>query len=73
MFTTLGWLYHHYFRVTVAGIEHIPTRGPVMLVCNHSGGWAVDALMVLASVFFELESVTFAPSAVRWSRIESRV
>jgi 1-acyl-sn-glycerol-3-phosphate acyltransferase len=26
-----------------------------MLVGNHSGGWAIDALMIIASAFFELE------------------
>lgn len=53
MFTVLGWLYHHYFTVTVAGLDHVPARGRAMLVGNHSGGWAVDALMVLSSVFFD--------------------
>jgi 1-acyl-sn-glycerol-3-phosphate acyltransferase len=55
MFTVLGFLYRRYFRVRAAGLEHIPGRGRAMLIGNHSGGWAVDALMVLASVFFELE------------------
>jgi len=54
-FTILGWLYRHYFRVSVAGVDHVPVRGRAMLVGNHSGGWAVDALMALASTFFELE------------------
>ncbi len=55
MFTVLGFLYRRYFRVRVVGIEHVPGVGRAMLVGNHSGGWAVDALMVLASVFFETE------------------
>jgi 1-acyl-sn-glycerol-3-phosphate acyltransferase len=55
MFTLLGFMYRRYFRVAACGIEHVPTRGRAMLIGNHSGGWAVDALMVLAAVFFELE------------------
>jgi 1-acyl-sn-glycerol-3-phosphate acyltransferase len=53
MFTLLRLLYRHYFRVTVIGLEHVPGRGRAMLIGNHSGGWAIDALMVLASVFFD--------------------
>jgi len=55
MFTILGMLYKRYFRVSVAGIEHVPARGRAMVVGNHSGGWALDALMVLASLFYEVE------------------
>jgi len=51
----LGWLYRHYFSVRCHGIEHVPARGRVILVGNHSGGYAIDAGMVIASCFFELE------------------
>jgi 1-acyl-sn-glycerol-3-phosphate acyltransferase len=51
----LGWLYRHYFTVSCQGLEHIPHRGRAILVGNHSGGFAVDAGMVLAACFFELE------------------
>jgi 1-acyl-sn-glycerol-3-phosphate acyltransferase len=51
----LGWFYHHYFSVKAYGLEHIPPRGRVMLVGNHSGGVAIDGGMVIASLFFELE------------------
>lgn len=54
-FTILGFLYKRYFNVEVFGVEHIPPRGRGMLVGNHSGGWAIDALMMIASCFFELE------------------
>ena len=54
-FTALGWLYRSYFRVTVSGIEHVPKRGRAMLVGNHSGGYAVDGAMVLASVLLDME------------------
>jgi 1-acyl-sn-glycerol-3-phosphate acyltransferase len=51
----LGFLYRHYFQVTCRGIERVPQRGRVMLVGNHSGGYAIDAGMVIAACFFELD------------------
>src|SRR5262245_21393534 len=64
MFSVLDLLYHRYFRVRAAGLEHVPGRGRAMLIGNHSGGWAVDALMVLASIFFELEPPRLAQGMV---------
>jgi 1-acyl-sn-glycerol-3-phosphate acyltransferase len=54
-FTALRPFYRRYFTVHCHGISNIPARGRAMLVSNHSGGMPLDALMVLASVFFELE------------------
>lgn len=54
-FTVVRWLYRHYFRVSVQGIEHVPPRGRAMLVGNHSGGWALDGLIVLAAAFYECD------------------
>jgi len=54
-FSLLKWFYSHYFHVTAHGLEHVPARGRAMLVGNHSGGVAVDAMMVLGSLMFELE------------------
>jgi 1-acyl-sn-glycerol-3-phosphate acyltransferase len=51
----VGWLYRHYFSVRCQGIEHVPARGRVILVGNHSGGYAIDASMAIAACFFELE------------------
>lgn len=48
-------LYRKYFRVTVEGIDHVPRHGRAMLVGNHSGGIALDAGVVIAAMFFELE------------------
>ena len=58
----LGWLYYRYFRVECHGVEHIPARGRAMLVGNHSGGYAIDAGMVIAASFFELEPPRLAQS-----------
>jgi 1-acyl-sn-glycerol-3-phosphate acyltransferase len=51
----VGWLYRHYFSVRCYGIEQVPARGRVILVGNHSGGYAIDATMTIAACFFELE------------------
>jgi 1-acyl-sn-glycerol-3-phosphate acyltransferase len=53
--TVLGGAYRHYFHVTHGGLSHVPVRGRCMLVGNHSGGIAVDASMVTATLFFEME------------------
>jgi len=63
-FSVLEFFYERYFRVTTAGLRHVPARGRAMLVGNHSGGWALDALMVLASVFFDLEPPRLAQGMV---------
>jgi 1-acyl-sn-glycerol-3-phosphate acyltransferase len=55
LLTALGWLYRRYHRVRVQGLEHIPMRGRAMLVGNHSGGIPLDAGMVIAAAFFDLE------------------
>jgi 1-acyl-sn-glycerol-3-phosphate acyltransferase len=55
LFTLLRFFYRRYFQVDVHGIDNVPPRGRAMLVGNHSGGWAIDAVMVIASTFFELE------------------
>ncbi|HLV21268.1 MAG TPA: lysophospholipid acyltransferase family protein [Polyangiaceae bacterium] len=54
-FRWLGWLYRRYFRVRVHGIDNVPARGRAMLVCNHAGGYAVDAAMLIAACFFDKE------------------
>jgi 1-acyl-sn-glycerol-3-phosphate acyltransferase len=53
-FRLLGILYRSYFEVRCDGLDQIPARGRAMLVGNHSGGVALDGLMVVASCFFEL-------------------
>jgi 1-acyl-sn-glycerol-3-phosphate acyltransferase len=53
--TALGFFYRRYFSVKVYGIEHVPNRGRVMLIGNHSGGVALDGAMVGASMFFDME------------------
>jgi 1-acyl-sn-glycerol-3-phosphate acyltransferase len=54
-YSALKLFYRSYFSVSVNGLEHVPPRGRVMLVGNHSGGVAIDGAMVVASMFFDLE------------------
>ncbi|MEZ4224564.1 MAG: 1-acyl-sn-glycerol-3-phosphate acyltransferase [Polyangiaceae bacterium] len=60
----LSIFYHQYFRCSVHGIEHVPARGRAMLVCNHSGGYAIDAGMLIAACFFELDPPRLAQGMV---------
>jgi 1-acyl-sn-glycerol-3-phosphate acyltransferase len=53
-FTALKFFFKHYFSVESHGIENVPAHGRVMLVGNHSGGFALDGAMVYASQFFEM-------------------
>lgn len=42
----LDAMYQRYFRVQVEGAERIPSKGGVMLVCNHSGALPWDGVML---------------------------
>jgi 1-acyl-sn-glycerol-3-phosphate acyltransferase len=53
-FTALKFFFKHYFAVESHGIENVPRHGRVMLVGNHSGGFAIDGAMTHASQFFEM-------------------
>jgi 1-acyl-sn-glycerol-3-phosphate acyltransferase len=39
-------LYDHYFRVRAEGLEHIPARGRVLVIGNHSGQLPIDGLLI---------------------------
>ncbi len=54
-FSVLSVLYRRYFRVKAVGLENVPPRGRGMLVGNHSGGYALDGLLVLGSMMLELD------------------
>ncbi|HEX2419279.1 MAG TPA: lysophospholipid acyltransferase family protein [Micromonosporaceae bacterium] len=49
----LRLLYQRWFRVEVSGIENVPTKGSALLVANHSGTVALDALMLSVAVHDE--------------------
>lgn len=63
-FSFIGWFYKNYFDMRVSGIEHVPDRGRAMLIGNHSGGVAIDAGMVLASILLEKEPPRLAQGMV---------
>ena len=46
-------LYKSWFRVEVRGIENIPSSGGALIVANHSGTIALDALMTQVAVYDE--------------------
>ncbi|MBI4125898.1 MAG: acyltransferase family protein [Deltaproteobacteria bacterium] len=45
------FLYYQYFRVSVDGVAHLPTKGRAMIVANHSGTLPFDGTMVALAVF----------------------
>jgi 1-acyl-sn-glycerol-3-phosphate acyltransferase len=53
LLTLLRPLYRTWFRVEVRGIENIPTDGGALIVANHSGTIAFDALMTQVAVHDE--------------------
>lgn len=44
------WMFRHYFRVEVRGLEHLPPGG-VLLVSNHGGFIPWDGAMIHAAIF----------------------
>jgi len=47
----LEFLYAKYFRVTLRGVENLPSNGPALLVANHSGGLPYDGAMLIYALF----------------------
>ncbi len=41
----MRWLYGKYFRVTATGLGHIPKKGRVLIIANHSGQLPIDGLL----------------------------
>jgi 1-acyl-sn-glycerol-3-phosphate acyltransferase len=61
------FLYRHYFRVQVHGLENIPL-GRVLLISNHSGQIPLDAMMIATSVLLEHSQPRVVRGMVeRWS------
>jgi 1-acyl-sn-glycerol-3-phosphate acyltransferase len=50
IYPLLRLLYHGWFRTELLGIERLPGYGPALLVANHSGTVAMDALMLAVGV-----------------------
>ena len=56
---TLWLLTHTIYRIRIVGQEHVPFRGPALLVCNHVS--YVDPLLVGASVQRFVRFMMYAP------------
>lgn len=48
-------LYDKYFRVRSYNHHHIPTSGPAIIACNHSGTLPVDGMMLWADIWRHTE------------------
>ena len=44
--TVLKWFFDNYFRVTVHGLENVPTTGPLLVIPNHAGQLPTDGMMI---------------------------
>lgn len=53
--SVFAWIYRYYFKVDVFGLDHVPSQGRGILVGNHSGGVAIDAMMVMGSMLLDAE------------------
>jgi 1-acyl-sn-glycerol-3-phosphate acyltransferase len=51
----IAWFYRYYFKVDVYGLDNVPSRGRGILVGNHSGGVAIDGMMVWGSMLLDAE------------------
>jgi 1-acyl-sn-glycerol-3-phosphate acyltransferase len=52
-FPLLRPVYRKWFRVEMSGLEHVPDTGRALVVANHSGTIAVDALMLALGIHDE--------------------
>jgi 1-acyl-sn-glycerol-3-phosphate acyltransferase len=50
LFAALRPLYEKYFRVETRGLENVPDTGGALIVANHSGTIALDALMTAVAL-----------------------
>ena len=53
--SVFAWIYRYYFKVDVHGLDHVPSQGRGVLVGNHSGGVAIDGMMVMGSMLLDAE------------------
>ena len=47
----LEFLWSKYFRVSLIGMEHVPSTGSALLVANHSGGLPYDGAMLMHATY----------------------
>ncbi len=49
----LEFLYRRWLRVQMRGLENLPSDGPAILVCNHTGALPYDATMLMHGIATE--------------------
>jgi 1-acyl-sn-glycerol-3-phosphate acyltransferase len=59
LYPPLRLLYRRYFRTEMRGAENLPATGPALVVANHSGTIALDAMMLAVGVH---DAVTGSPT-----------
>ena len=65
---SIAVLHRHYFRTSVFGAENIP-EGRVLLVANHSGQIPIDAALIGAALFMDVEPPRFIRAMVeKWTQ-----
>ncbi len=66
--TSAGFLHRYYFRTEVFGTENLP-QGRLILVSNHSGQIPIDAALIGASMFMDVEPPRFIRAMVeKWAQ-----
>jgi 1-acyl-sn-glycerol-3-phosphate acyltransferase len=61
----LRLLYRRWFRTELLGADHLPRSGPALVVANHSGTVAMDAMMLAVGVHDALRDGPGAPRHLR--------
>ncbi len=65
---SVAFLHRKYFRTEIFGKEHVPA-GRVLLVSNHSGQIPIDAALIGASLFMDVEPPRFTRAMVeKWTQ-----
>jgi len=66
--TSAGFLHRYYFRTEVFGADRVPA-GRVILISNHSGQVPVDAALIGATMFMDVEPPRFIRAMVeKWTQ-----
>ena len=66
--TSAGFLHRYYFRTEVFGADRIP-QGRVILISNHSGQVPIDAALIGATMFMDVEPPRFIRAMVeKWTQ-----
>ncbi len=65
---SVAFLHRKYFRTEIFGKEHVPA-GRVLLISNHSGQVPIDAALIGASLFMDVEPPRFTRAMVeKWTQ-----